>query len=61
MPSKSPEQADFMRAVAHGMKPRAGGPSRAVAREFVDADMAKQKMTASKLRGNPGHSRKESY
>ena len=39
MPSKSPAQANLMRAVAHGWKkPGGGGPSRAVAREFVNAD-----------------------
>ncbi len=39
MPSKSPAQANLMRAVAHGWKPdRIKGPSRAVAREFVNAD-----------------------
>jgi len=39
MPSKSPAQARLMRAVAHGWKPdRMKGPSRAVAREFVEAD-----------------------
>lgn len=39
MPSKSPAQANLMRAVAHGWKkPGGGGPSRSVAREFVNAD-----------------------
>lgn len=39
MPSKSPAQAKLMRAVAHGWKmPGGGGPSRGVAREFMDAD-----------------------
>lgn len=39
MPSKSAKQAKFMQAVAHGMKPRDGkGPSKEVAREFVNAD-----------------------
>jgi hypothetical protein len=42
MPSKTPKQAKFMRAVAHGMKPRSGkGPSVAVAKEFVAADKRK--------------------
>ena len=55
MPSKSPEQAHFMRAVAHGWKkPGGGGPSTAVAKEFMHEDMAKkmdhQKMMAKKLR-----------
>ena len=40
MPSKTPKQAKFMRAIAHGWTPsRAKNPpSRAVAQEFVDAD-----------------------
>lgn len=38
MPSKSPAQHRFMEAIAHGMKPRKGGPSKAVAQDFVDAD-----------------------
>jgi len=43
MPSKTPKQAKFMRAIAHGMKPRSGkGPSVAVAKEFVVADKAKK-------------------
>jgi len=43
MPSKSPAQARLMRAVAHGWKkPGGGGPTRAVAREFVNADRSKK-------------------
>lgn len=40
MPSKTPKQAKLMRAVAHGWKPSRmkSPPSRAVAREFVEAD-----------------------
>lgn len=40
MPSKSPEQAKLMRAIAHGWKPSRmkSPPSRAVAQEFVEAD-----------------------
>ena len=39
MPSTSKKQAKFMRAVAHGMKPKSGkGPSVQVAKEFVRAD-----------------------
>lgn len=42
MPSKSPKQHKFMEAVAHGMKTKAGGPSVAVAKDFVAADKAKR-------------------
>lgn len=38
MPSTSPKQHRFMEAIAHGMKPRKGGPSPAVAKDFVEAD-----------------------
>jgi hypothetical protein len=38
MPSTSKKQHRFMEAVAHGMKPRKGGPSQAVAKEFTEAD-----------------------
>jgi hypothetical protein len=44
MPSVSPKQAKLMRAAAHGwVKPGGGGPSVAVAKEFVRADEAKSK------------------
>jgi hypothetical protein len=49
MPSKSPAQARLMRAVSHGWhKPGGGGPSVAVAKEFVAADKAKKKGHRSK-------------
>jgi hypothetical protein len=38
MPSTSKPQAKLMAAVAHGMKPRKGGPSVKVAKEFNRAD-----------------------
>ena len=40
MPSKTPKQAKFMRAIAHGWTPSRmkSPPSRAVAQEFVEAD-----------------------
>ena len=39
MPSTSKPQAKLMAAVAHGMKPKGGkGPSKAVAKEFNQAD-----------------------
>ena len=45
MPSKSPAQSRFMRAVAHGWKkPGGGGPTREVAREFVNADKRRSKV-----------------
>lgn len=45
MPSKTPKQAKFMAAVAHGMKPRAGGPSKAVAKEFNRADTGTKRLS----------------
>ena len=58
MPSKSPEQARLMAAVAHGWrKPGGGGPTVKVAEEFNKADeggtLLRQAM-ASKLRGEKG-------
>ena len=51
MPSKSPAQAKLMRAVAHGWKmPGGKGPSQKVAREFMNADMQKQRGMAEHLR-----------
>lgn len=45
MPSSSPKQAKFMRAVAHGWKkPGGGGPSPEVAKDFMKADMAEDAM-----------------
>lgn len=41
MPSVSPAQAKLMRATAHGWKKPGGGPSVAVAKEFVRADERK--------------------
>jgi hypothetical protein len=39
MPSSSKAQNKFMRAVAHGMKPRGGGgPTKSQAMDFVRAD-----------------------
>jgi hypothetical protein len=49
VPSSTPRQAKFMRAIAHGMKPTNGkGPGVAVAREFEKADEAKSKGARSK-------------
>lgn len=43
MPSKSPAQHRLMEAVAHGWKkPGGGGPTKAVASEFVAADEQKK-------------------
>jgi hypothetical protein len=41
VPSVSPAQAKLMRATAHGWKKPGGGPSVAVAKEFVHADERK--------------------
>ena len=47
MPSKSEKQARLMRAVAHGWKkPGGGGPSKAVAKEFVAEDKVGAKKSA---------------
>lgn len=59
MPSKSPKQAKLMRAVAHGWKkPGGGGPTRAVAKEFMKADMrrsgVKGYQAGGYARGVPG-------
>jgi hypothetical protein len=53
MPSKSPEQANLMRAVAHGWKkPGGNGPSKEVAQDFMKADqLKKQQQMAGRLRG----------
>jgi hypothetical protein len=55
MPSKSPEQARFMAAVAHGWKPdRVKAPPLQVAREFNAADEGrtlKRKEMVKALRG----------
>jgi hypothetical protein len=49
MPSKSKKQAKFMRAVAHGWKPRGRkGPSIKVAREFMKADQQKKRRKRGK-------------
>lgn len=36
MPAKSAKQYGLMQAIAHGSKTGLGGPSKEVAREFVD-------------------------
>lgn len=42
MPSLTPKQARYMKAITHGMEPRNGkGPSISVAKEFVRADEKK--------------------
>ena len=44
MPSKSKAQERFMRAVAHGWRPKSGkAPPIAVAKEFVREDQAKKR------------------
>lgn len=41
MPSSTKKQAEFFSAIAHGMRPRKGGPSVKVAKEFLKADEQK--------------------
>lgn len=41
-----------MEAIAHGMKPRKGGPSKAVAQEFVNADTKFEHITKVRARNN---------
>ena len=49
MPSKSGKQHRYMEMIAHGGKPRSGkGPSVAVAKEFVQADVGKHFGTKGK-------------
>lgn len=49
MPAKSKAQYRMMQAIAHRAKPKvAGGPSEAVAREFVDATPMKKKKLFSR-------------
>ncbi len=44
MPAKSAKQLRFMEGIAHGMKPNSGvGPSKAVAKEFVDKTPSSKK------------------
>jgi hypothetical protein len=46
MPSKTPKQARFMAAVAHGWKPPGGkGPPVSVAKEFNEADTGSKKLS----------------
>ena len=43
MPSVSGKQHRYMEMIAHGGKPKGGkGPSKAVAKEFVNADKKKK-------------------
>ena len=43
MPSVSKKQHNYMEMIAHGGKPKSGkGPSKAVAKEFVNADKKKK-------------------
>lgn len=48
MPSKTPKQAKFMRAVAHGWQPPGRHVDVGVAKEFMHADEAKKKGHRSK-------------
>lgn len=51
MPSKSKKQHNFMEGIAHGMKPKAGGPSVKVAKEFVAADKGRKFARGGKIKG----------
>ena len=53
MPSTSAKQHRFMEAVAHGMKPMKGGPSKAVAKEFVKADSVVSKRRSNNIDPTP--------
>ena len=57
MPAKSGKQYRFMAGIAHGMKPfkGMGGPSEAVAKEFVEKTSKKKRSRWShnKKPGNP--------
>lgn len=46
-----------MRAIAHGMKPRDGGPSVAVAKEFMHADERAHKQAHKSREGRADHRR----
>lgn len=48
MPVKSRAQYRFMAGIAHGMKPRHTGPSKEVAKEFVEKTSAKKRKLFSK-------------
>jgi len=51
MPAKSPAQYKLMAGIAHGMKPKWGGPSEAVAKEFVSKTSKKKRSKWSKKNG----------
>ncbi len=61
MPSKTQKQHNLMEMVAHGGKPtkvKGGGPPKAVAEEFVQADKGKKMPTdamAKAMRKKPGY------
>lgn len=52
MPAKSEKQYRFMAGIAHGMKPRSGkGPSKKIAKEFVDKTSPKKRSMFMKRKG----------
>jgi len=54
MPSVSQKQHNLMEMVAHGGKPSSGkGPTKAVAKEYVDADRMKAQAHALRKRKPP--------
>lgn len=52
MPAKSAKQYGKMQSVLHGSVVGSSGPSRAVAREFVDATPAKKRKKFAKALAN---------
>jgi len=49
MPAKSPAQYGLMQAIAHGKRPKGlGGPSKEVAKEFIDKTPKKKRSSFAK-------------
>ena len=51
MPAKSAAQYRLMQAVAHGTSTKKGGPSKAVAREFIAATPPAKRTAYAKKKG----------
>jgi len=52
MPAKSASQYGMMQAIAHGSSNMRGGPSPAVAREFIEKTPAKKRKVFAKIIAN---------